>query len=307
VAIFIYFKWNVFGGEGSATKFSFIAIFIIAIITFLFATVAIWCTVVTARNPISGMTIVTLAIAGFSFISLGLVGKPGMAAVLIIGTIVCSGLGAAGQFSTDLKTGYWIGSTPRNQERWKYVGIIFSSLATAAVVILLNKVYGFAADRPTALPAPQANAMAAVVQMVMGDGQIPWLMYGIGAIIAILFEMVGVSPLAVGLGMYLPMHLNTAMLIGGGLSHIISNSGKTKEIGKKRNDKGILIASGFMAGGAIMGVVGAILMYIQQSTGKTFLPDFGMAGDVISGNILSVVMLGVMCIYFIWDTMKVKE
>ena len=307
VSVFIYFRWETFGGVGNATMFSLVALLLVSFIAFLFTTVAIWCIAVTARNPISGMTIVTLAIASLSFVALGFIGKPGMAAVLIIGTIVCTALAVSGQLISDLKVGYWLGATPRNQERWKFVGIVVGGLGIAAVIILLNKVYGFSADRATALPAPQANAMAAVMQMVMGDGQVPWLMYGIGGILAILFEMLGVPPLAAGLGMYLPMNLNMSVLVGGALSHFIGTSGKTKAIAKKRGDKGTLIASGFIAGGAVMGVVGAILMYIQQSTGKIFLPDFGLGGNVLSGNFISLAGVAFLCIFILWDTFRVKE
>lgn len=307
ISTFIFFRWNMFGGTGNANYISFISLILVSLIAFLFTTVAVWCIAVSGRNPISGMTIVTLAVASMALVSLGFVGKPGMAAVLIIGAIVCTALAVSGQFITDLKVGYWLGSTPKNQQRWKFIGIFAGMLGVTAVVIMLNKVYGFAPDSPNPLPAPQANAMAAVMQMVMGDGQVPWFMYAIGAILAILFELLGIPPLAAGLGMYLPMNLNMSVLVGGLISHFIYSSGKTKEVGKKRGDKGTLIASGFIAGGAIMGVVGAILMYIQQSTGKVFLPDFGMAGDIVSGNILSISMLGALCIFFLWDTLKIKE
>lgn len=307
VALFTFFRWEVFGGAGEPTIFSLIALLLVTLIAFLFTTVAIWTIAVTARNPISGMTIVTLAISGAIFAGLGLAGKPGMAAVIMIGAIVCPALAVSGQFISDLKIGYWIGATPRNQERWKFAGIVTGTIAVAAVVVLLNRVYGFAPESPNPLPAPQANAMAAVVQMVMGDGQVPWLMYGVGAILAVLFEMMGIPTLAVGLGMYLPMHLNMSVLVGGVLAHLIGTSGKTKEIGKRRGDKGTLIASGFIAGGAVMGVVGALLTYIQQATGKVFLPDFGLGGDVPSGNILSLMMAGVLCVFILWDTLKVKE
>ncbi|MBI2974667.1 MAG: oligopeptide transporter, OPT family [Deltaproteobacteria bacterium] len=307
VSIFIFFNWHVFGGVDGATKLSFVALFLTSIIAFLFTTVAIWCIAVSGRNPVSGMTIVTLIVASLSCISLGVVGKPGMTAVLLIGTIVCTSLSISGHFITDLKAGYWLGATPRNQQRWKFIGLVVGAFGIAAVVMLLNKVYGFAPDRPTALPAPQANAMAAVMQMVMGDGNVPWLMYGLGAILAILFEMVGIPPLAAGLGMYLPMNLNMSVLVGGVLSYFISKSGKTSGIGKKRGEKGTLIASGFIAGGAVMGVIGALLMYIQQSTGKIFLPDFGLAGDVVSGNMLSISMAGLLCLFILWDTFRVKE
>lgn len=306
VAIFVFFRWEVFGGNGEPTLMSFVSLLIISIITFLFTTVAIWCIAVTARNPISGMTIVTLAITGAILIGLGVTGQPGMAVAIIIGTIVCTALAVSGSFITDLKTGYWIGSTPKNQERWKFVGIVVGAIAIAAVVILLNSVYGFTPDRDNPLTAPQANAMAAVLQMVMGEGQVPWLMYAIGGILAIIFEMMKIPTLAVGLGMYLPMNLNMSVLVGGILSHFISTSGKTKEISKRRGDKGTLIASGFIAGGAVMGVIGALLTYIQQATGKTFLPDFGLAGDVLSGNILALAMGGVLCAFILWDTLRVK-
>lgn len=305
IALFVFFRWSTFGGVGNASMMSLVSLLLVTFIAFLFTTVAIWCIAVTARNPISGMTIVTLAVSGLAFVSFGLIGKPGMAAVLIIGTVVCCALAVSGQFISDLKIGYWLGATPRNQQRWKFVGIVTGMIGVAAVVMVLNKVYGFTPDRATALPAPQANAMAAVLQMVMGGGDIPWLMYGLGAILAILFEMMGIPTLAVGLGMYLPMNLNMSVLVGGVLSHLVSTSGKTKEIGKKRGDKGTLIASGFIAGGAVMGTIGAILMYIQQSTGKVFLPDFAAQG--LGGNYLALGMLALLCIFIIAYAMKVKK
>lgn len=306
VAIFVYSRWGTFGGGENATWSSIATLLLIILIAFLFTTVAIWCIAVTARNPISGMTIVTLAVASMCFIALGLTGPAGMAAVLIIGATVCTALAVSGSFITDLKVGYWLGSTPRNQQRWKFVGIVTGALGIAAVVILLNKVYGFTPDRTNPLPAPQANAMAAVMQMVMGQGQVPWLMYALGAILAVLFEMVGVPPLAAGLGMYLPMHLNMSVLVGGLLSHFISTSGKTDEISKKRGDKGTLIASGFIAGGAVIGVIGAILMYIQQASGRVFLPDFGLGGDALAGNILAICMAAVLCAFVLWDTLRTR-
>ena len=309
VSLFVYFRFIHFASVDSPSIFgySLVAMIVATVIAFLFTTVAIWCIAVTARNPISGMTIVTLIIASLFFTALGVGGRVGMATILIIGAIVCTALAVSGQFISDLKVGYWLGATPRNQERWKFLGIVVGSLAIAAVVILLNKVYGFAPDSVKPLPAPQANAMAAVVQMVMGDGQVPWLMYACGAIMAVLFEMLGVSPLAAGLGMYLPMNLNMSVLVGGIMSHVISTSGKTKALGKKRGDKGTLIASGMIAGGAVMGVVGAILMYIQSSTGNNFLPNLGLGEDSFVGNTLSIVMLFGLCAFLFWDTIRVKE
>lgn len=307
VAIFIFFRWELFGGATRPTMLAFVALFLTSFIAFLFTTVAIWTIAVTARNPISGMTIVTLGIVGASFLGLEFAGKPGMAAVVIVGSIVCTALAVSGQFISDLKVGYWIGSTPRNQQRLKFIGICAGAVGVAAVVILLNRVYGFSPDSPNPLPAPQANAMAAVVQMVMGDGQVPWLMYGIGALLAVIFEMMSIPTLAVGLGMYLPMNLNMSVLVGGVLSHLISTSGRTKAVGKKRGEKGTLIASGFIAGGAVMGVVGALLTYIQQATGTKFLPDFGLGGNAPLGNVLSLAMGGFLCLFILWDTLKVKE
>ncbi|PIU55364.1 MAG: oligopeptide transporter, OPT family [Deltaproteobacteria bacterium CG07_land_8_20_14_0_80_38_7] len=306
VSVFVYFRSYAFEGVLNANVFSFISLLLITIISFLFTTVAIWCIAVTARNPISGMTIVTLAISSLCILAFGLGGAPALATVLIIGAIVCTALAVSGSFISDLKVGYWIGSTPRNQERWKFVGILTGAVGIAFVVIILNKVYGFAPDSPNPLPAPQANAMAAVVQMMMGNGHAPWLMYALGGILAILFEMMGIPPLAAGLGMYLPMNLNMSVLVGGLLSHFVSTSGKTKQLGKKRGDKGTLIASGFIAGGAVMGVFGAILMYIQQTTGKVFLPDFGFGGNVMSGNIIALCGVAFLSMFILWDTLRVK-
>lgn len=307
ISIFVFFRWGTFGGNGQATLFSLVSLLLVALIAFLFTTVAIWCIAVTARNPISGMTIVTLAITGACFTGLEFVGKPGMAVALIVGAIVCTALAVSGSFISDLKVGYWIGSTPKNQERLKFVGIAVGAIGIAAVVILLNRVYGFAPDSANALPAPQANAMAAVIQMVMGDGQVPWLMYAVGGILAIIFEMMKIPTLAVGLGMYLPMHLNMSVLVGGALSHFISTSGGDKGLGKKRGDKGTLIASGFIAGGAVMGVIGALLTYIQQTTGAKFLPHLGLGEKSAFGNTLALVMGGILCLFVLWDTLRVKK
>lgn len=307
IAIFVYFRWSAFDGGDGASKLALVSLLLIAVIAFLFTTVAIWTIAVTARNPISGMTIVTLAVSSLCLLSMGISGPSAIATVIIIGTMVCTALAVSGSFISDLKVGYWIGATPRNQERWKFVGIVTGMIGVALVVILLNKVYGFSADRTTALPAPQANAMAAVLQMVMGGGGVPWMMYVFGALFALIFEMVGIPPLAVGLGMYLPMNLNMSVLVGGLLSHFISTSGRTKELGKKRGDKGTLIASGFIAGGAVIGVIGALLMYIQQATGNKFLPDFGLGGDVLSGNMISLGGAAVLSLFMLWDTLRVKK
>ncbi len=238
--------------------FAFAALLIATIIAFLFTTVAARAIAIVGTNPVSGMTLMTLIIASFLFVQMGLKGEEGMMVTLLIGTIVCTALAVAGGFITDLKIGYWLGTTPRNQERFKFAGIFAASLAIGFVMLLLNNTYGFVKTEanPNPLPAPQANAMAAVLQaMFSPESQAPWVLYLAGVLLALTMEMIKVPPLAFALGMYLPLELNTPLLIGGLISHLVLKSTKDEKISKERFDKGLLISSGFIAGGALMGVL----------------------------------------------------
>ena len=236
-----------------------IGLLIVAIIAFLFTTVAANAIAIVGSNPVSGMTIMTLILASIILVACGLKGTAGMVAAMVIGGVVCTALSVAGAFITDLKVGHWIGTTPKNQESWKFLGVLVAAATVGGVMMILNQTYGFTGEN--ALVAPQANAMAAVIEPMMNGGNAPWLLYGIGAVIAIVLTLCKVPALAFALGMFIPIDLNLPLLIGGGVSWIVSNMSKDKKVNEARNEKGTLIASGFIAGGALMGVVSAVLKF----------------------------------------------
>ncbi len=239
---------------------------IVTIISFLFTTVAARAIAIVGTNPVSGMTLMTLILSSVILVGVGLKGETGILAALLIGGVVCTALSMAGGFITDLKVGYWIGSTPMYQERYKFLGTIVASLSVGLVILMLYQTYGFG---PGGLEAPQASAMAAVIQPLMTGQPAPWLLYLAGAFMAIILELVGVPPLAFALGMYLPLHLNTPILLGGFIAYLVGRSSKDKETLVRRREKGTLIASGYIAGGAIMGVVAALIVFL----GKSFIAE----------------------------------
>ena len=236
-----------------------VALLIVAIIAFLFTTVAAQAIALVGTNPVSGMTLMTLILTSVILVAAGLNGTAGMTAALIIGGVVCTALSVAGAFITDLKIGYWIGTTPKVQETWKFLGTLVAAATVGGVIIVLNKTYGFTGEN--ALVAPQANAMAAVIEPLMSGGGAPWLLYGIGAVIAIILTIFKVPALAFSLGMFIPMELNLPLLVGGAVSWYVSTRSKDEKLNNARKERGTLLASGFIAGGALMGVVSAILRF----------------------------------------------
>lgn len=259
IALLIIFAFFGFGGVVNNIWQALIGVLIVAGISFLFTTVAANAIAIVGSNPVSGMTIMTLIITALVLVAVGLKGEAGMVAAMVIGGVVCTALSMAGGFITDLKIGYWIGTTPAKQETWKFVGTIVAAATVGGVMLVLNKTYGFVGDG--ALVAPQANAMAAVIQPMMNGGNAPWLLYGIGAAIAIILNFCKVPALAFCLGMFIPLDLNLPLLVGGAISWFVSTRSKDKEVNNARQEKGTLIASGFIAGGALMGVVSAILKF----------------------------------------------
>lgn len=274
IALFIFFHQGVLSAMPDVTKLTIIALLIVLIISFLFTSVAARAIAIVGTNPVSGMTLMTLILSSIILVQVGLKGPLGMAAALLIGGVVCTSLSMSGSFITDLKIGYWIGATPVNQQRFKFLGTLVSAFAVAGVVILLNQTYGFVADAThpidKILPAPQANAMAAVIETLMSDNPVPWLLYTVGILLALILEMIGIPPLAFVLGVYIPLELNTPILAGGILAHLIQKSHPDPEIGNRRREKGTLIASGYIAGGAIIGVVGALLKYFKVNISLGF-------------------------------------
>ena len=254
VTIFIFFYFGVIHNLAQAI----IALIIVSVIAFLFTTVAANAIAIVGTNPVSGMTLMTLIFASVVLVAIGMKGTSGMAAALIIGGVVCTALSMAGGFITDLKIGYWIGSTPSKQESWKFLGTLVSAATVGGVILILNKTYGFTDG---SLAAPQANAMAAVIEPLMSGAGAPWLLYGIGAILAIILTLFNIPALAFALGMFIPLYLNTPLVVGGLISWFVSTRSKDENLNKARLNKGTLLASGFIAGGALMGVVSAALRF----------------------------------------------
>jgi len=250
IALFFYFLWI------SNLKFALIGVVICLLLSFLFTTVAANAIAIVGTNPVSGMTLITIILSSVILIGAGLSGQEGMAVALLIGAVVCTALSVSGSFITDLKIGYWIGATPRNQERFKFAGIFVSALTVGVAIFILDRAFSFQSGT---LAAPQANLMAAVIKSMMSREPVTWLLYGVGAAVAIVAELSALPPLPLALGMYLPLHLTTPLLVGGFLSHLVKKSTRDKELAERRHNRGTLISSGFIAGGALMGIVLAVL------------------------------------------------
>jgi len=294
ILLFIFFQMGVVHNLGWA----FAGLLIVLIISFLFTTVAANAIAIVGTNPVSGMTLMTLILSSIVLTSVGLKGESGMIAALIIGGVVCTALSMAGGFITDLKIGYWLGTTPRKQEQWKFLGVLVSALTVGFVIMILNETYGFVGEG--SLVAPQANAMAAVIQPLMDQQPAPWILYIVGAILALVLTMIKVPALAFALGMYIPLELNTPLLVGGLIAHFVSTRSKDEKLNTARRERGTLIASGFIAGGALMGVISAILRW----QGFNWVnPEWA---ESHSAEILGIVMFAVICLYMIWDSLRGK-
>ena len=255
LASFLFFWFGVMDN----ILFAVVGILLVAFIAFLFTTVAANAIAIVGSNPVSGMTLMTLILASVVMVAVGLKGPGGMLAALIMGGVVCTALSVAGSFITDLKIGYWLGTTPQKQEQWKFLGTLVSALTVGGVMMLLNQTYDFASGE---LAAPQANAMAAVIEPLMSGVGAPWLLYAIGAAIAIVLTLCKVPALPFALGMFIPIQLNIPLLVGGAVNWFVTSRSKDKKENEERGEKGTLIASGFIAGGALMGVVSALLRFV---------------------------------------------
>lgn len=295
ILVFVFFLFGVVDNLFQAL----VGLLIVLIISFLFTTVAATAIAIVGTNPVSGMTLMTLILSSAVLVSVGLSGPAGMVSALIIGGVVCTALSQAGAFITDLKIGYWLGSSPYKQERWKFVGTIFSAATVAWIIMILNETYGFTGDN--ALVAPQANAMAAVIQPLMSNQPAPWILYLGGAILALILTILKVPALAFALGMYIPMELNTPLLIGGLIAHFVSTRSKDDKLNTARRERGTLIASGFIAGGALFGVISAILRYAGYNW---VLTDWQ---ESHSAELVALIMLCIIVLYMIWDSMRAKK
>lgn len=273
-----------------------IAWVVVIIIAFLFTTVAANAIAIVGSNPVSGMTMMTLIIASAIFVGIGLSGTSGIVASMVIGGVVCTALSMAGGFVTDLKIGYWLGSTPKKQETWKFLGTLASAATVGGVILVLNKVYGFTGDN--ALTAPQANAMVKVIEPFMMGGETHWILYMAGAILALLLNWLGVPALAFCLGMFIPLQLNVPMLVGGAVAYYVAHSGKNKKINDARRDKGTLVASGLIAGGALFGVFAAI----TRLCGFQYQNPIPYETTQILGCVFYLLIIG----YLIWESKRAK-
>ncbi len=295
LSIFVFFHFGLLSGNFVQ---SITAVLIVFIIAFLFTTVAANAIAIVGSNPVSGMTLMTLILSSLILVSVGLKGSAGMTAALIIGGVVCTALSMAGGFVTDLKIGYWLGTTPKKQEAWKFLGTFISAATVGGVIMILNKTYGFTDG---ALAAPQANAMAEVIRPLMSGGQTPWVLYFCGAMLSLILTLIGVPALAFALGMFIPMELNAPLVVGGLIAWYVSSRSKDEELNKSRLDRGTLIASGFIAGGALMGVVSAVIKFAGADL------SFSSWMESNGSHILALIMYIAVIIYFTIHTMMAKK
>ena len=298
IALLAIFTFFALGGVVNNVWQALVGLVIVGIISFLFTTVAANAIAIVGSNPVSGMTLMTLIIASLILVAVGLKGNAGMAAALVIGGVVCTALSVAGSFITDLKIGYWIGSTPRKQEGWKFLGVAVSAVTVCGVMLVLNKTYGFTGDG--ALVAPQANAMAAVIQPLFSGGGAPWLLYGIGAALAIVLTLCKIPALPFALGMFIPIDLNLPLVVGGAIAWYVGSRSKDEKVNAARSEKGTLIASGFIAGGALMGVVSAILRFANV--------DLFLTGwNARYGEAVAIVPYLALIAYTLYASMKIDK
>ena len=295
IAIALFFYFDVMQGN---LLFTIVGILLVAVIAFLFTTVAANAIAIVGSNPVSGMTLMTLILASIIMVAVGLKGTGGMVAALIMGGVVCTALASAGSFVTDLKIGYWLGSTPRKQETYKFIGTLVSAATVAGVIMILNETYGFTSGQ---LAAPQANAMAAVIEPLMSGAGAPWLLYGIGAGIAIVLTLCNVSALAFALGMFIPLELNLPLLVGGLINWYVTSRSTDQAINNERGETGTLIASGFIAGGALMGVVSAALKF----GGISF--DYSAWWNNPWSEVLALALYALLVVYLIKASMKTSK
>ena len=306
VLLFLYFRFAVLSQIEGATRIALTALVLTMGIAFLFAAVSAWAVAMISTTPVSGMTLTTLILSAVLLSNLGLSGPDGMVAVLLIGGVVCTALSMTGSMVTMLKVGYWTGATPKRIQWSLIAGSILASVTVTAVILLFQATYGYVRSdlHPTPVPAPQANAMAAVIQSVMASGNAPWVLYGLGAVIAVIVQMTGVSPLAFALGMYLPIELNTPILAGALVGWLIKRPSGDKALDLARANRGTLLASGLIAGGALAGVFDGLVKFVEDRWGWTLSYDFGATG--IGGNMLGLLVFLLLAAWFAWNARRAK-
>jgi putative OPT family oligopeptide transporter len=294
-----------YGGVVFNSVHALVGLLIVLIISFLFTTVAANAIAIVGTNPVSGMTLMTLILSSVILVNIGLSGTQGMVSALIIGGVVCTALSIAGGFITDLKIGYWLGSTPKKQETWKFLGVLVSSATVGGVIYVLNATYGF--KGPNAMIAPQANAMAAVIQPLMSKVAAPWTLYLVGAVIALILTMVKIPPLAFALGMYIPQELNVPLVFGGLAAWWVTSRSKDEKLNNARFSRGTLIASGFIAGGSLFGVLNAFLKFVDQQKPFGYANWYlGHWAETHNAEIVGLIMFIALFAYTVWDSMRAR-
>lgn len=305
--IWFYFRYSVLTGQSNPFALAFIGLAATFVLAFLFNSVSAYAIATISITPISGMTMLTLLLTTIIMAKAGLTGKEGMVATLLVGGVVCTALSMSGSLITQMKISYWCGATPKKLQWANISSSIIAAVVTASIIVVLAKVYGFApsAEHSHPLPAPQANAMAAVIGSIMEKGA-PWFLYVLGAVIAVIAEMLSISPLAFAMGMYLPLEINFPLLVGAFVSWLVQKSaGKDEKRAAKYNERGTLVSSGLIAGGAIIGVIGALIEWLEQERGLHILRDIG--NDGYWGNWLGLCMLILLCLYMFWDSRRIRE
>ncbi len=312
IILWLYLRFSVLPHVSSPSAVATVSVAMMFVVAFLFAAVSAWAVAMISITPISGMTLTTLLISALVLTRLGLGGEVGMLAMLLIGGVVCTALSMTGTLVTEFKIGYWLGATPRSIQWSNILASILSAVVVTAVIMLLDQVYGF--ENRNLLPAPQPNAMAEVARTMMGgEGHVPWFLYGIGAAIAVVVELAGVPALAFALGMYIPIEYNSPIIVGAIVAHVVRRGGSSRgsspedvaardAIGRARHDRGLLVASGLIAGGALMGVLSAVLRWVEAQTGARIVPDF--ANEGAAGNWTGLALFFALCGYVAWDARR---
>ncbi|MBU0755260.1 MAG: oligopeptide transporter, OPT family, partial [Planctomycetes bacterium] len=324
-AIFLFYSFGL--GMKDSLLYAAVGTLLCGLIAFLFAPVSARAIAIVGTNPVSGMTMLTIIVTGVVMLSLGLTGGEGMFVVMLIGGVVCTALCASGALSTDLKIGHWIGATPRKQLALKFVGTFVAAVFCGLAMWVMSEQppgLGFGTDN---LPAPQATAMKEILVGIMGTESAPlrWYMFSLGVILSLILQMAKVPALAFALGMYLPIELNVPVLIGGFLAWVVGRKreGEPEENTKAGHNRGILIASGLMAGGALMGIFDGILNAVIKfsaggATPEEISANFTALKEKVhmmteesvkgsNGEILGIVMLALLCVFIVWYARKGKE
>lgn len=333
IVMAVFFRTVVFADMANPTWMTFISVVLALVIAFLFTTVSAWAIAMISVTPISGMTVTTIIITAVIMMWAGLQkGDAGMLAVLLVGGVVCTALSMAGGLVTNFKMAYWLGASPRRVTWNALFGSLVSAVFVCGTIMILSDSPGYVPgpENPTPLPAPQANMMSGALESFLGTGQVPWLLYGIGVVMALTVELIGISALAFGLGMYLPIEINTPILIGAFVAMVVKKSTKDEKLSKARSNKGILLASGLIAGGAIMEVLVNFTSAIDEQLlgAKTLvgaservvgkiMPFLDVSGRMIDGgmdpaslaraqNWIGLILFLALCVFVYFDCRRAK-